>query len=47
MNFSFNRRTILISAAVLLLAVLVLFVARSGPLAAMRVTVAPVARADL
>ena len=47
MNFSFNRRTILISAAVLLLAVLVSFVARSGPLAAMRVTVAPVARADL
>lgn len=47
MNFSFNRRNILIAAAVLLLAVLLLFVVRSGPLASMRVTVAPVAWADL
>jgi HlyD family secretion protein len=47
MNFSFNRRKILISAAVVLVAILVLFVARRGPLASMRVTVAPVARADL
>ena len=42
-----NRRTILITAAVLLAAILLLFIARSGPLASMRVTVAPVARADL
>ncbi len=47
MNFSFDRRTILISAALALVAILVLFVARTGPLASMRVTVAPVARADL
>jgi HlyD family secretion protein len=47
MSFSFDRRTTLIAAAVLLVAILVLFVARSGPLASMRVTVAPVARADL
>lgn len=47
MSFSFDRRTTLITAAVVLVAILVLFVARSGPLASMRVTVAPVARADL
>jgi HlyD family secretion protein len=47
MKLSFDRRTSLISAAVVLVAILVLFVARSGPLASMRVTVAPVARADL
>jgi HlyD family secretion protein len=47
MKFSFDRRTTLIAAAVGLVAILVLFVARSGPLASMRVTVAPAARADL
>jgi len=47
MKLSLDRRTILITAAVALVAILVLFVARSGPLASMRVTVAPVVRADL
>jgi HlyD family secretion protein len=47
MKLALDRRTFLIAAAVVLVAVLVLFVARSGPLASMRVTVAPVARADL
>lgn len=47
MKSPFNRRTSLILAGVMLAAVLVLFVARSGPLASVRVTVAPVARADL
>lgn len=47
MRLSFDRRTILIAAAVLLVTILLLFVARSGPLASMRVTVAPAARADL
>lgn len=47
MKFSFDRRTLFIAAAVALVAILVIFVARNGPLASMRVTVAPVARADL
>jgi HlyD family secretion protein len=47
MNVFFSRRRIFIAAGVLLTVGLVLFIARSGPLAPMRVTVAPVARADL
>jgi HlyD family secretion protein len=47
MKVAVDRRTVLIAAVVILAAILVLFVARSGPLASMRVTVAPAARADL
>jgi HlyD family secretion protein len=47
MKFSIDRRAVLILAGVALVAALVLVAARSGPLASVRVTVAPAARADL
>lgn len=47
MKIPFNRRSGFILAGIALLAGFIWVVARSGPLASMRVTVAPVARADL